>query len=268
MAADYPGAIYSPRTKENRSGVDYDANKKTVIFAEDISKDDAEIVAIETELGLLPKGAYASVKARLDALAAKSIFDKFLDMISAPSMDGFDTSIDGAGSINPRGTSFMISTDQPGAAGAYMKQKGYYSAFIVAGKEITIDWVIYYLEKVTTQNAFLHLTKTTAMPPTETEHHVGFKLVNGDLYASSGDGSVQEITDTTINLASGNQFTRLKVVLLPGTNAKFYVNGVLKATHTTRLPTQNYTHLNMGIATTDAFRSEIELGRVLIERES
>jgi len=48
--ASYPSSIYSPRTKENRSGVDYDETKKTVIFAEDIVKDDDEIVALETDL--------------------------------------------------------------------------------------------------------------------------------------------------------------------------------------------------------------------------
>ena len=48
--ADYPGAIYSPRTKANRSGVVYDSTKSTVIFAEDLQKADAEIVALETFL--------------------------------------------------------------------------------------------------------------------------------------------------------------------------------------------------------------------------
>jgi len=48
--ANYPSSIYSPRDKENRSGVEYDETKKTVIFAEDIVNDDNEIVAIETDL--------------------------------------------------------------------------------------------------------------------------------------------------------------------------------------------------------------------------
>jgi len=48
--ADYPDTIYSPRTIANRSGVVYDANKQTVIFAEDFQKPAAEIVAIETDL--------------------------------------------------------------------------------------------------------------------------------------------------------------------------------------------------------------------------
>lgn len=67
--ADYPDAINSPRTKANRSGVVFDADKETVIFAEDLQNCDDEIVAIETELGTNPRGVYATVKAWLTALA-------------------------------------------------------------------------------------------------------------------------------------------------------------------------------------------------------
>jgi len=67
--ANYPGTIYSPREKENKSGVVYDPTKKTVIYADDITKDDDEIVAIETELGVNPKGVFASVGAYLASLA-------------------------------------------------------------------------------------------------------------------------------------------------------------------------------------------------------
>ena len=64
--ASYPSSIFSPRERENKSGVVYDADKKTVIFTEDIDKGDDEIVAVETELGTLPKGSYADVKTRLE----------------------------------------------------------------------------------------------------------------------------------------------------------------------------------------------------------
>lgn len=48
--ADYPNSIYEPRTKENKAGVVYDPDKTTIGYAEDISKLDAEVVAIETDL--------------------------------------------------------------------------------------------------------------------------------------------------------------------------------------------------------------------------
>jgi hypothetical protein len=63
----YPSEIYTPREKQNRSGVEYDVSKKTVLFAEDIINDDNEIVAIETELGTNPKGDFDDVKSRLAA---------------------------------------------------------------------------------------------------------------------------------------------------------------------------------------------------------
>jgi len=70
MSAAYPGAIYSPRTKANAAGVVYDAAETTHLYAEDISKEDDEVVAIQTELGTDPAGSHATVKARIEALEA------------------------------------------------------------------------------------------------------------------------------------------------------------------------------------------------------
>lgn len=66
----FPSGVYDPRTKENKSGVVYEAEKTTVGFVEDVTKLDDEVVAIETELGTTPSGAYATVKAWLTALAS------------------------------------------------------------------------------------------------------------------------------------------------------------------------------------------------------
>lgn len=64
----YPGAVYAPRTVANKSGIVYDADKDTILFAEDINKATDEIVAIETELGENPKGSDADVATRLDRM--------------------------------------------------------------------------------------------------------------------------------------------------------------------------------------------------------
>ena len=63
--ANYPSSIYSPRDKENRSGVVYDATKKTVIFAEDIEKLDDEVVAVETYVGPNEDGQSAPVDGKV-----------------------------------------------------------------------------------------------------------------------------------------------------------------------------------------------------------
>ncbi len=83
----YPGAIYSPRTKENKPGVVYDAGQTTKLFAEDVVKDDDEIVAIETELGVNPKGIYDSVADFLQDLLTSvgTIVTTFLGLSDTPS---------------------------------------------------------------------------------------------------------------------------------------------------------------------------------------
>jgi hypothetical protein len=75
----YPSAIYSPRTKANKVGIVYDAAKQTVGFAEDVIYLDQEVVALETELGLNPKGTSASVLERIKGL--RSLSDAIADTI-------------------------------------------------------------------------------------------------------------------------------------------------------------------------------------------
>jgi len=75
--ASYPDAVYSPRAKENRSGVVYDADKKSVIFVQDVSKLDDEVVAVETELGTSPKGDYSDVKERIENTELNAIIFTF-----------------------------------------------------------------------------------------------------------------------------------------------------------------------------------------------
>jgi len=64
--SDYPAGVYAPRTKENKSGVVYTPANKTAGYAEDVTKLDDEVVAIETELGANPKGTKTDVVERLD----------------------------------------------------------------------------------------------------------------------------------------------------------------------------------------------------------
>jgi len=74
--ADYPAGTYSPRTKENKSGVVYDAAKTTVGFAEDVTKLDAEVVAIQTILGDSSKWNFDTIWQWLQSLATTVITHK------------------------------------------------------------------------------------------------------------------------------------------------------------------------------------------------
>lgn len=70
--ATYPDNLPALREVENDPGVAYDPLKTNVVFAEDINNIAAEILAIATELGSLPKGSFADVAARLTDMTSKT----------------------------------------------------------------------------------------------------------------------------------------------------------------------------------------------------
>lgn len=72
---------------------------------------------------------------------------------------------------------------------------------------------------------------------TLTAKHIGFIARNNVMYGSNANGSSQTITALSgvINL-NASQF-HVEARMTSGVDVKFYVNGVLKATHTTNLPT-------------------------------
>jgi len=265
--ADYPGAIYSPRTKTNRSGVVYDAAKETVIFAEDISKDDAEVVAIETELGLNPKGGYASVVARLNALAAKSIFDKFLDLVHWVSIDGFYEDAQGFGYCQAIDGELQIYTGSTLDDWNQISSNGYYRKLFQAAKVMSIEFQISNLSSITTDTIRLYLVKDPGYPSVDTENGIGFKIINGLIYGYTCNGAANTITTTATSLATGAQQTRLRIVFTPGTDCKFYVNDVLKLTITTTLATDDASMLYLAMSTQAAAGVTVSLGRILIEKE-
>lgn len=67
---NYPGAIDEFRVTQNIPGVLYNADDTKTVFAEDTNNHSDAIVAIETELGTNPAGAFATVDSRLDNIDA------------------------------------------------------------------------------------------------------------------------------------------------------------------------------------------------------
>ena len=73
--ADYPDSVYTPRAKENKSGVVYDPTKKTVLFVEDLTKLEDEVVALETY-------SKYSTEAPASPVAGSSWFDPATGILS------------------------------------------------------------------------------------------------------------------------------------------------------------------------------------------
>jgi len=84
-------------------------------------------------------------------------------------------------------------------------------------------------------DAFIGLHSTAITIPT-TANHIGFYFDGNVLYATNADGANQTKTDISAGLTL-TAWNNYRFVFDAGTNIKFYVNDILKATHTTNMPT-------------------------------
>ncbi len=202
------------------------------------------------------------------ALAAMQdyLINYYREYISWLSLDGFTTSIDGAGSIIPNVVNLKLISEGVATSVTHLRANEFHNRLNFAGRLVIWDFVITKSTSIATQTIWLHLTASAAAPPAETSNHIGWKIINGDLYASNADGTTQKITDTTFNVPPGEGWTRLRLVLDPGVNCRFYVNGDLKITHTNNLPIANVFTYSLGIRSDVNSVRSISLSPFLLEQ--
>lgn len=221
--------------------------------------------ALEITLNKLLKGAGAG--ANPSEIDVPGVFDKFREFIPWVSPDGFTAVADTGGGVTFQTARVILDTGPTTDYDAQVRTLEQWVCLLDAGKLIIVEFIIINLTTITDQNIWLRLSQGVADPPSETIDHFGWKIIGADLYASNADGTTQNITDTTVNLSTGHQRTRLKAVLNPGTDCKFYVNDVLKVTHTENLPDALEYYLHAHIRTLADAAIRLGLGRVLIEKE-
>lgn len=71
------------------------------------------------------------------------------------------------------------------------------------------------------------------------DRYIGLRQDGATVYFVTKDGTTEEATDVTSevgNLTNTNEVRAFDFVFTAGSDAKFYVNGVLKATHSTNIP--------------------------------
>ncbi len=196
-----------------------------------------------------------------------NIFNRYRTIVSWASLDGFVTGGDTGAVFQSLGFEVRLRTGTVLNDDVFIRSLGMVHHLSVHGKGTTVEFVLTDLSFNTDQTIWWRFELTYSDPPSETVQHFGWKIINNQLFASNANGTAQVITDTGVLLAAGKQMTGLKIVFIQGTNCRFFVNDILRVTHTTNLPSAaNYLfthHLRTAIAT---FR-EIKLGRILVERE-
>jgi hypothetical protein len=228
----YPSAIYTARAIENRSGVVYEFSKKTVLFAEDVSKLNDEVNAIETELGTSPKGSYADVDARLSAIekdvsnagffggGGKIIWQNIniLDIVANSSYLalGFvqisTTNVAGNESYCIGGLNDTFRLD---FSNNFIWECKHYSASVGDA-----DWFVGAGDYLNNDDGSL----------------CGFFIDNGVGYAVLDDGVGSGRVLTALSSFAGKGSYTYRIEFEAGVEARFYVNGTLQATVSANLP--------------------------------
>jgi len=182
------------------------------------------------------------------------------------SQDGFTAWGVGAGTVVSEGVSVLLTTDNHTSDITALVSKLPLYSIIVAGKQLVAEWIIQNLTSIADVGIYLTLSVSAASAG-GTTNHFGFLITNADIFATNADGATQKSTDTTSNVATGAQITRLRAVLTPGTNCKFYVNDVLKITHTVNLPAAGDYYPQFWIITTANAVKATTVGRLGIQKE-
>ena len=218
--------------------------------------------------GYAPLGADSKVPDANSQVPSTYPFDKFITEIPRVSLDGFTPG--GAGTVTAYGTTFGFSTGAVSGNYANVYSSEYFVKPIVTDKKLVCEWVIYYVSSNTAHTIWMRLSEGAgATPPSETENHLGFKIIDGLIYASNADGTTQQLTTTTMSLTAATYvLTRLRIELNPGVDCKFYVDGVLKVTHGANLPSMEYLYLDETNYTGDKTGKTLDLGRFLLARQS
>jgi len=219
-----------------------------------------------TQLSRLAKGSDGEVLELASGIP--SWVAKFQDFVGCASKDGFTLIETGSGGAMPQGACWYFVAGPSTNNHAHLRTTNTWQSLVANGKLLTVEWVIAYVMSVATVTRRVYmLAGGGTIPPDDTDSHFGFKIINADIYATNADGANQRVTDTAVNLSTGGQMTRLKAVVDRATNIKFYVDGVLKVTHTDRFPAQGAYNWVAGLVVDDNVDRDMYLGRTLIERK-
>lgn len=103
----------------------------------------------------------------------------------------------------------------------------------------------------------------TSIPPSDISQHGGFKIINGEIWATNADGTTETATDTGVSIATAWQSAQLRLIGT-GSSIQFYVNGNLRAEHNTNLPqTYNY-FIYIGITNEAASNKGIRVRPIVV----
>jgi hypothetical protein len=156
-----------------------------------------------------------------------------------------------AGGVINLTTNYEWNVATAASNGAYfsIEEHSPHGLVLESGLRTVFEFQLRNLGSLVNQDIYFYLTAVlhlfSYVAPTLTENHFGFRIHNGTLYATVANGTTETATDTGFVLVSGGQNHILRVEIIHGIQAKFFIDNVLKLTITTNLPATSVT--DMGV---------------------
>ena len=214
----------------------------------------------------LDDGSTTNVRQILDS--STILTSGFNESITRISVDGFTVGGGSGFTVVPKAALLDVRCGAQSGRVVYCYSQDRWWKLIQAPKLCSIEWIIYWFSHNVNQTWWWRMGQNFANPPSETDSHWGFKLINGRIWASSANGTNQQITDTGYNIPNyttsyGRE--RYRADLTPGVSVKFYINDTLYATHSTYIPPAGADPLLIFFGTTsESTAKEVYFGRVVI----
>jgi hypothetical protein len=105
---------------------------------------------------------------------------------------------------------------------------------ISKARRVAFDCIV--LDVLSNANVYYYLTdESVDVAPSATARHLGIKGLAGVFSFTTADGTVEQTTAITAFIVAGQQ--QRFVIMFDGTTARLFIDGVLRATHATRVPT-------------------------------
>jgi hypothetical protein len=177
--------------------------------------------------------------------------DQFIDLIHWQSLSGWNTS----GTTSIEGSLLHLSSYSA------ICENNQLQLNVATGKTISVEWIISYLAATSGVQYLYYQTGTTAGTPSNTNNHFGFEISGSAIISTNANGSM-ETSNNVGTISAGSQFTVLRAVFNPGTDCKYYVNGILQSTQLTNLPA-NGSYGNL----INTAAADIYIGRIMIMRQ-
>jgi len=143
--------------------------------------------------------------------------------------------ISGSGSFEWFSDAVRNRTGTTSASYAQLKKIARGLSYAYSWDKKRLFGVYVYFGSYSAQNIHIVSGQCPTTGAANTNYHIGFKLINGTLYGTVADGTTESVLQ--IETLTAAAFRRLECVLTPGTECRFYVDGVDKGAITTNLPT-------------------------------